>query len=87
MILTDLPATVYATQRGFAVTIGGFVTRADAQAVVDDANALFAKGVFTGRENVLDRLRARGAGYAVVADEIETELRGARDERNRSNSG
>ncbi len=75
MNLIEHPATAYQTARGWAVVFGGFSTEADARAGGSDPiNAAHLKGVLEGREHVLARLRARGAGYAALADVIAEEL-------------
>lgn len=53
---------------------GPYATAEAAQADVDDLNALHEQGVREGIAAALARLRARGAGYAALADEIEQEL-------------
>lgn len=77
MILIEHLATAYQTARGWAVVFGGFTTEAEARAAGSDPiNAAHAQGVLEGREHVLARLRARGAGYAALAETIAAELKG-----------
>lgn len=72
----DKRVTKYPCDGGYrvAVYLGVYPTVEAADAAVDDLNAVFEKGVLQGRAAVLARLRARGAGYATVADAIEQEL-------------
>jgi hypothetical protein len=78
MTLIDKRATKYPCEGGFrvAVYLGVFPSAAAADAAVADLNVLHLKGVLEGREHVLARLRARGAGYAALAEVIAEELKG-----------
>jgi hypothetical protein len=77
MTLIEHLATAYQTARGWAVVFGGFASEVEARAGGSDPiNAAYTRGVLEGREHVLARLRARGAGYTALADVIAEELKG-----------